>query len=105
MNRILLGILLGIIFGIIDMLMVVFGNHPQRNTTMYLQAFSSRFAVGFLAANTSLPIHPAISGALIGLLVSLPDAFGLKSYGGILGTGLLFGAIAGWLARAWGVPI
>jgi len=36
------------------------------------------------------------------LLISLPDAFALKSYAGILGTGLIFGAIAGWAASAWG---
>jgi hypothetical protein len=68
---------------------------------MLLQAFSSRFAIGFLAANVSLRVHPAVAGALVGLLVSLPDAFGLKSYFGILGTGLLFGALAGWAAKTW----
>jgi predicted outer membrane lipoprotein len=101
MNRILLGVLLGIAFGVIDALMVVLGKHPERTTTMLLQAFFSRFAIGLLGANVSLGLHPVISGALVGLLVSLPDAFALKSYGGILGTGLLFGALAGWAAKAF----
>jgi hypothetical protein len=102
MNRLVLGILCGIAFGLIDVLMTVFGNHPDRTTGMLLQAFFSRFAIGFLAANVSLRVHPALAGAIVGLLISLPDAFALKSYVGILGTGLLFGALAGWAAQMWG---
>jgi hypothetical protein len=87
---------------VIDVLMTVFGNHPDRTTGMLLQAFSSRFAIGLLAASVSLRVHPALAGAIVGLLISLPDAFALKAYAGILGTGLIFGAIAGWAASAWG---
>ena len=102
MNRCLLGVLCGIAFGITDVLMIVFGNHPGRNTGMFLQAFSSRFAIGFLAANISLRIHPVVAGAIVGLLVSLPDAFALKSYVGILGTVIIFGALTGWITKMWG---
>ena len=101
MNRLILGILCGIAFGLIDVLMTVFGNHPDRTTGMLLQAFFSRFAIGFLAANVSLRVYPALAGAIVGLLISLPDAFALKSYVGILGTGLIFGALAGWAAQMW----
>jgi predicted outer membrane lipoprotein len=101
MNRIFLGVLLGIGFGVIDALMVVFGKNPDRTTTMLLQAFFSRFAIGLLGANVSFGIHTVASGAIVGLLISLPDAFALKSYPGILGTGLLFGTLAGWAANAW----
>lgn len=101
MNRVFLGILCGIALGITDVLMTVFGNHPERTTGMLLQAFTSRFAIGFLAVNVSLRIHPVLAGALVGLLISLPDAFGLKAYVGILGTGLIFGALAGWAAKLW----
>ena len=59
------------------------------------------FAIGFLGANTNLPIHPAVSGALIGLLISLPDAFALKAYAGILGTGVVFGALTGIATKLW----
>ena len=68
MNRVTLGILCGIAFGLLDAAMVVFGKHPDKSLAMLLQAFSSRFAIGFLAANVVLRIHPAISGALVGLL-------------------------------------
>jgi hypothetical protein len=46
--------------------------------------------------------HPALAGAIVGALISLPDAFGLNSYVGVLGTGILFGALTGWAASMWG---
>jgi hypothetical protein len=78
--------------------MTVFGKHPGR-TTKILQAFSSRFAVAFLARSASVGIHPVLAGALV---VSLPDALGLNAYVGILGTGLLLGALPGWVTRNLG---
>src|SRR2546422_6048903 len=57
-----------IAFGVIDALMVLFGKHADRTTTMLLQAFFSRFAIGFLGANVSLRMHPALADALVGLL-------------------------------------
>ena len=101
MNRIVLGILLGVVWGLADVAMTVFGNHPERTTGMLLQAFTSRFAIGFLAANVALKLHPVVAGALVGLLISLPDAFGLKAYAGILGTGLIFGALSGLAVKLW----
>ena len=54
-----------------------------------------------MGVNVSLRVHPVLAGAIVGLLVSLPDAFALKAYAGILGTGLIFGALAGWAAKMW----
>ncbi len=48
MNRIVLGALCGVLFGVIDVLMVIFGKHPDRTIGMLLQAFFSRFAIGLL---------------------------------------------------------
>lgn len=105
MNRLLLGTLLGVAFGVADVLITLRGAHAH-TTAMLLQAFFSRFAIGFLAANVSLlKLHPALAGAIVGLLISLPDAFALKSYAGILGTGLVFGAMAGWATDVWGAKI
>lgn len=99
MNRVLLGILCGILFGAIDASMVLFGKSPEKSTTVLLQAFVSRFVLGILAANVTFPLHPAVSGAIVGLLISLPEAIGMKSYAGILGTGLVFGALTGLAVR------
>jgi hypothetical protein len=68
---------------------------------MLLQAFSSRFAIGLLATTVTLPMPQPLAGALVGLLISLPDAFAPKTDPGILGTSLRFGALAGWAAKMW----
>ena len=96
-----MGVLLGCAWGAADVAMTVFGNHPERTDTMLAQAFFSRFAIGFLGANLKFPVHPAIAGAIAGVLISLPDAFALHAYAGILGTGLIFGGLTGLaVARA-----
>src|SRR2546422_10475759 len=100
MNRVILGILCGIVFGLLDAAMVVFGKHPDKSLAMLLQAFFSRFGIGFLAANVSLRLHPAISGALVGLLISLPDAVA-KVLRWNPRNSLIFGALAGWAAKTW----
>src|SRR5437879_2280735 len=48
MNRVVLRALLGIAFGVADVLMSVFGKHPERTTGMMMQTFFSGFAIGFL---------------------------------------------------------
>ncbi len=101
MNRISLGVLLGVGVGIVDVLLMLPLNFPDKRTAL-LGAFFNRFAIGFIAANISLPVHPALGGAVIGLLVSIPDAIITKAYAPILITGLIFGALCGWAARAWG---
>jgi hypothetical protein len=101
MNRRLLGLGCGVAFGTCDVLLTVFGNHPDVSHAMLLQAFTSRLAIGVLAANVSLGMDQILAGALTGLLISLPDAFALHSYIGVLGTGVVFGAIAGWAAKKW----
>ncbi|HTW31828.1 MAG TPA: hypothetical protein VMD76_09125 [Candidatus Sulfotelmatobacter sp.] len=90
------GIVLGVAFGMIDVMMTLLGKHPGRMTALLLEGFSSRFAIGFLAANVSLRMPPVLGGAIVGLLISLPDAFALKSYVGMIGSGLIFGALTGW---------
>jgi len=49
-------------------------------------------------------VPPVLSGALVGLLISIPDAFAFKSYAGILGTGVVFGAMAGLAVKDWAPP-
>ena len=98
----MLGILLGLGCGAADVLLMLPMTFPDR-TTALLGAFSSRFAIGFIAANVTLPIHSALAGAIVGLLVSIPEAIITKAYAPIIVTGLIFGALSGWAARAWGL--
>jgi hypothetical protein len=99
MNRIVLGTILGVALGMIDVLLTL--RHGAPSATALLQAFSSRFALGFLGANVVLPWHPVITGVLVGILVSLPDAFGMQVYGGIIGSGIVFGAIVRLAVKVW----
>lgn len=101
MNPLLLGVLCGVGFGIADTLMTVLGGHFDVSRSMLLEAFTSRFAIGILGVNVSLGIDRVLAGALAGLLISLPDAFALDSYVGVLGTGIVLGAIAGWAGNKW----
>ena len=102
MSRIPLGILLGIAIGVIDVLLMLPMKFPDKRAAL-LGAFLSRFAIGFLAANVTLPLGAIGSGALVGLLVSLPDAIITKAYAPIIITGIVFGALAGWATKAWAI--
>ena len=97
MNRRFLGLICGVVFGVTDVLLTVFGNHPVCDNVVGWLA-----AIGVLAANVSLGMDQIWAGALTGLLISLPDAFALNSYLGVLGTGVAFGAAAGWVSKKWG---
>lgn len=101
MNRLLLGLLMGLGEGLADALLMLPMKFPDKPTAL-AGAFFSRFAIGFLAVNVRLPMHPAMSGALVGLLISIPDSIITKAYVPILVTGVIFGAIAGWAGSAWG---
>jgi len=100
MSRVLLGVLLGLGAGVIDVLLMLPMKFPDKRVAL-IAAFLSRFAIGFLAANVSLPVGAIASGAVVGLLVSLPDAIVTKAYAPIIITGIIFGTLAGWAARAW----
>jgi len=43
----------------------------------------------------------ASSDAPTGIMTSLPDAISTKAYVPILTTGVVFGAIAGWIVGRW----
>jgi hypothetical protein len=102
MNRLALGVLLGLVFGAIDVALMLPLSFPDKRTAL-LAAFLDRFAIGFLAAQTEMPLTPWARGALVGLLVSLPSAVVTKTYVPILALGLLGGAACGWAAGRWGV--
>jgi len=101
MNRLLLGLLLGLAAGGVDVLLMLPMKFPDKPTAL-ASAFFSRFAIGFLAANVKVPFHPALAGALVGLLISIPDAIITKAYTPILIMGVILGALCGWAAHAWG---
>ena len=97
MNAIVFGLLAGLIFGAVDVALMIPLSFPDKRAAM-LAAFASRFAIGFLIAVTRMPVPPWVRGAIVGLLISVPDAIVTKAYVPILATGVVGGAIIGALA-------
>ena len=103
MNRVTLGVLLGLGIGAIDVLMMLPLSFPDKRAAL-LGAFCARFALGFFAATVRLPLPPIVAGVVVGLLTSIPDAIITKATVPILVTGVLFGAVAGWIVGRWAAP-
>jgi hypothetical protein len=101
MNHVVFGILLGLVAGAVVVAMMMPMTFPDKRTAL-TAAFVSRFSIGFLTANTLLPIHPIAAGAIIGLLLSIPDALITRAYAPILVIGTVIGAVCGavvWVSR------
>ncbi len=94
MNKLSIGIISGGIFGVLDILLMLPLSFPDK-TTALLGAFVNRFAIGFFVGTTNLPMPSWMQGALIGLLISLPDAIITKAYVPIVSIGLVGGIIIG----------
>jgi hypothetical protein len=102
MEKLWLGALLGVAAGGIAVATMIPMKFPDRRAA-FLGAFCSRFLIGFFIGSSSLPLPPVAGGALIGFLVSLPDAIITKAYAPILVMGTVFGALIGWAVGTWGV--
>ena len=104
MSRMSLGVVLGLGIGIVDVLLMLPLSFPDKRAAL-LGAFCARFALGFFAATVRLPWSPVLTGILVGVLTSLPDAIITKAYAPIMATGVVFGAIAGWMVGRWAQPV
>lgn len=97
MNPVLFGLIAGLVFGCADVALMLPMEFPDKRTAL-MGAFASRFAIGFLIPLVTMPVPPLVLGALVGLLISLPDAVITKAYGPILATGIIGGAVISWAA-------
>ena len=97
MSPVVLGLFGGLAFGTVDVLLMLPMPFPDKRTAL-AAAFASRFAIGFLVPLCKLPLPWFVSGALVGLLISIPDAIITKAYVPILVSGVLGGALLGWIA-------
>jgi hypothetical protein len=102
MNPVVFGLLAGVLFGLVDMALMLPMDFPDKKVAL-LGAFLSRFAIGFLTPLVNLPTPSWATGALVGLLISLPDAVITKAYVPIIVTGVIGGAAIGWAAGRWAV--
>jgi len=104
MERVTLGVLLGLALGVADVLLMLPMSFSDKRAAL-LGAFCARFALGFFAATVRLPMKAVAAGMLVGVLTSLPDAIITKAYIPIIVTGIIFGAIAGWVVGRWAAPL
>lgn len=100
MNPLVFGLIAGLVFGAVDVALMLPMEFPDKKTAL-IGAFLSRFAIGFLIPLVKLPLPGWAVGALVGLLISLPDAVITKAYAPILATGLIGGLAIGWAAGRW----
>ena len=103
MTRVSLGVVLGIGIGITDVLLMLPLSFPDKRAAL-LGAFTARFALGFFTATIGVRWPPVVTGIIVGVLTSLPDAIITKAYAPIMVSGLVFGAFAGWVVGRWARP-
>jgi hypothetical protein len=96
-SAILLGLLGGTAFGVVAVLLMLPLSFPDKKRAL-TAAFFSRFAIGFLIPSCAMPWPMPVTGALVGLLVSLPDAVITKAYAPVIATGVAGGLLLGWIA-------
>jgi hypothetical protein len=98
MKKIKYGLLSGLIFAILDVVPMYFIDIPDRYTAI-AAAFINRFVVGLLIFTTDWLMPKWLLGLIIGFTLSLPDALITKTYGPILGSGVVGGLIIGIVAQ------
>ena len=70
---------------------------PDRKAALSA-AFASRFAIGLIVPAVHFPTPAAAGGALVGALISLPDAIISKAYVPVIAIGTLGGSLIGYLS-------
>ena len=90
------GVIAGMIFGIVTVAIMLPMTFDDKRSAL-IASFVSRFSIGFLIAVVVLPLPGWLLGLLIGLVLSLPQAIITRSYGPIIGNGVIGGAIVGFV--------
>ena len=101
MPRLLLGSICGLVFGVAVVLMMLPMEFADKRAAL-IGAFLNRFGVGFVIGAAKLPFPGWATGAIFGLLLSLPDAIITKAYVPIIVLGVIGGAIIGFVVNRWG---
>ena len=100
--RIWFGLVAGFCFALLDVVPMLFRDFSNPAVAVS-SAFASRFAIGFLIPQVTMPLPAWARGLLVALLISTPDAIVTGAYVPIYMTGIvggtLIGALTGWLER------
>jgi hypothetical protein len=90
------GIIAGSIFAIVTVAIMLPMRFDDKRAAL-AASFVDRFAIGFLIAVVVLPLPGWLLGLLIGLVLSVPQAIITRSYGPIIGNGVIGGTIIGFV--------
>jgi len=90
----LTGLIAGLAFGIVTVAIMLPLKIDDKPAVLWA-SFISRLTIGFIIAVLVLPLPGWLSGLIVGVVLSLPQAILTRSYGSILGNGAIGGAIVG----------
>jgi fructose-specific phosphotransferase system IIC component len=90
------GIIAGVIFAIVTVAIMLPLKFDDKRAAL-IASFVSRFSIGFLIAVVVLPLPGWLLGLLVGFVLSVPQAIITRSYGPIIGNGVIGGAIIGFV--------
>jgi hypothetical protein len=102
MDSINLGLICGAAFGVIDVAVMIplKVEDKRKKIEALIGAFIERFMLGFLIPVVCIGLNPIVTGALLGLGLSVPTALITRAYAPIIGIGVVGGIIIGVITNA-----
>jgi len=102
MDSVTLGLICGVAFGVIDAAIMIPMKYENRRKKIEAisGAFIERFMLGLLIPTVSFGWNPIVTGAILGLGLSVPTAIITRAYAPIIGIGVVGGIIIGVIANA-----
>lgn len=101
MTKIRLGAACGLVYGAASAASMLPLEFSDKRAAL-AGAFLNRFAIGFVIGIARTKWPGWVTGLLLGVLLSLPDAIITKAWAPILILGALGGAVIGWAVGKWG---
>lgn len=99
MSAVALGVICGVAFGAISAGSMI-PLAMEHKWAAIIAAFINRFAIGLVIPTIALSLPWPLTGLLIGVLFSLPEAIITKAYAPIMAFGAVGGLAIGFIAQA-----
>jgi hypothetical protein len=97
MSPLSFGVCAGLAFGMLAIALMLPLQFPDKRAAL-LGAFINRFAIGLFIPLVHLPGPILLSGLVVAVLLSLPDAIITKAFAPILVVGAVGGVVIAWIA-------
>ncbi len=101
MTKVILGTVCGLVYGVASAASMLPLEFSDKKAAL-AGAFVNRFAIGFVIGISRTTWPGWVSGLVLGVLLSLPDAIITKAWAPIIGLGAVGGAVIGWVVAKWG---